>query len=146
MPLPPKVHYTTEQEYREHFERVYCRGPIMTFDGISVFFRKSDFDHCMFESSKRGGTKDRFSKGRSERIDWIRESLSNPAADLYQGWDSKRKRCDPNYRVAVAYEEFVVIIWIRRKAKGGTSANFVTAFLADKSIGKVRSMPRWVKK
>lgn len=144
MPPPPKVYYQTDAEYRAHFENVYCLRPIKTFDNIAVFFRKTDFDHCMFECSSRNGVKDRFSTERSERIDWIRETLVCPHADLYQGWDKKKKRCDPDSRVAVAYEEFAVVIRIRRKGTGLLSAQFVTAFLADNSIQKIRGMPRWV--
>ena len=38
MALPPLVHYATVAEYRSHYERVYCRGNIHTFDGIRVYF------------------------------------------------------------------------------------------------------------
>lgn len=143
MPSPPKVTYATESDYRSHFHRVYCQAPIMTFDGIPVRFRRNDFDHCMFESSRRDGTKDRFSKERSERIDWIKATLESPDAELYQGWDKQRKRCDPDSRVAVVYEEFVVVIRVKQAADGTRRASFVTAYLADASIGKIRSMPKW---
>ena len=143
MPLPLKVLYATEAEYKEHFSQVYCHAAILTFDGIPVRFRQGNFEHCMYESSKRNGVKDQFSKPRAERIDWIKATLENPAADLYQGWDKKRKRSDPNARVAVVYEEFVVVIqtWVR--GDGTRAANFVTAYVADSSIGKIRSQPRW---
>ena len=146
MPSPAKVTYTTEQEYRQHFHRVYCQGPILTFDGIAVRFRRDDFDHCMFESSNRNGCKDRFSNERSERIDWIKATLEDPAADLYQSWDKSKKRIDPDSRVAVVYEEFVVVIQIGSSPDGGLTARFKTAFLADKSIAKIRRNPRWIKK
>ena len=58
MNYPSLVRYATQAEYRVHFERVYCRGPIQTFDHIAVRFRKKDFDHCFFESSKRDRVKD----------------------------------------------------------------------------------------
>jgi len=50
MSYPPLLSYQTIGEYRAHFERVYCQGPIVTFDGIAVRFRKEDFDHAFFES------------------------------------------------------------------------------------------------
>lgn len=141
---PPKVNYATEWEYRKHFERIYCQRPIRTFDGIPVHFRKSKFEHCMYESSRRDDIKDDFSRTRAERIDWIQATLANPSADLYQGWDKKNRRCDPNSRVAVVYEQFAVIIRLRRNADGSIrSADFVTAYQADNSIEKIRSMPRW---
>jgi len=40
----------------------------------------------MYESSMRNNVKDMFSKERSARIDWIKATLENPAADIYQGW------------------------------------------------------------
>lgn len=144
MPSPPKVNYASEAEYRQHFERLYCNGPITTSDGIPVRFRKGDFDHCMFESSKRNDIKDTFSKERSERIDWIKATLENPAAELYQGWDKRSKRYDSSSRVAVVHEEFVVVIRIKTAANGTKSGQFVTAYLADNSIGKIKGSPKWV--
>ena len=66
---------------------MYCQQPITTFDNIRVRFRESDFDHCMFESSKRDWTKDKFSAERAQRIDWIKATLIDASADLRQGWD-----------------------------------------------------------
>ncbi len=100
----------------------------------------------MFESSRRDGIKDLFSRQRAERIDWIKATLTNPAADFYTGWDSARKRHDNSHRVAVVYQEFVVIIRLRRDRGGGiVAADFVTAYLAENSIAKIRSAPRWTK-
>ena len=143
---PPKVNYATEAEYRAHFVRVYCRGPVMTFDRIPVWFRPKDFDHCMFESTRRDGVKDVLSRVRAERVDWIGATLTNPKADLYCGWDKRLRRVDRNRRVAVVYEEFVVVIDVHQKPDRTYTARFVTAFLADKSIAKIRGMPRWVKR
>lgn len=143
MASPARVFYASDDEYRQHFHRVYCQGPIMTFDGIAVRFRRDDFDHCMYESSRRDGSKDRFSKDRSERIDWIKATLESPDAELYQGWDKRRKRCDPDSRVAVVYEEFAVVIHVKRAPDGTRTARFITAYLADNSIGKIRGMPKW---
>ncbi len=116
----------------------------MTFDGIPVRFRESDFDHCMFESSKRNGVKETFSRKRAERIDWIKATLADPSADLRQGWDKRRKRIAPERRVAIAYEEFAVIIAISKPKRGGYIADFVTGFLAENNILKIKAMPRWV--
>lgn len=143
--LPPKVYYTSEGEYRAHFEQVYCQGPIITFDGIPVRFRKDDFDHCMFESSKRNNIKDTFAKERSERIDWIKETLINPEAELYQSWDKAKKCHDPNGRIAIVYEDFAVVIRLYKDNTGELKARFVTAFYADNSINKIRGNPKWDK-
>jgi len=142
--MPPKlVTYTTEQEYKTHFERVYCQGVIYTFDSIRVRFKKSDFKHCMYESSNRNGTKDIFSKLRSERIDWIKATLENPNADLYEGWDKKNKRYDASRRVAIVYQDYAVVIKI--STKNHNQATFVTAYVADNSISKIRKSPKWKK-
>lgn len=140
---PALVIYATEGEYRTHFERVYCQESIRTHDGILVRFRKNQFDHCMFESSRRDSTKDQFSSARAERIDWIKATLQNPAARLYQGWDSKRKRHDATHRVAVVYQDFVVIIRLRDRTSQPLSAQFVTAYKADNSLRKIENSPRW---
>ena len=60
MALPPLVHYATVAEYRSHYERVYCRGNILTFDGIRVYFAASKFGHVFYESTARDGQKDLF--------------------------------------------------------------------------------------
>jgi len=141
---PIKVYYKTANEYKGHFMRVYCSGPIITFDGIPVRFRLNDFDHCMYESSGKNMIKDVFSRDRAERIIWIAETLTNPFADLYIGWDKKKKIFDPESRVAVAYENFVVVIRHRKDSRTGElKGQFTTAYLADKNIDKIRSSPRW---
>jgi hypothetical protein len=51
MALPPLVRYATVAEYRSHYDRVYCRGNILTFDGIRVYFAASKFGHVFYEST-----------------------------------------------------------------------------------------------
>lgn len=148
MAYPPLVNYETIEEYRCHFEKVYCRRPIMTFDGIRVRFRKRDFNHCLYDSIReRDNT---FSRQRAMRIDWIKVALQDPDAELYVGWDNKRKRNVWNRRVALVMENYVVVI----KIVGSDKAEFHTAFVADppkeegqlSTIDKIRTNPRWSKK
>ena len=137
MPYPPLVQYKTELEYRRHFERVYCRGAIETFDGIQVRFRKTMFDHCFFESIN--SKDDTFSQQRAERVDWIKAVLQDDKAELHVGWDNKKKRPAKDRRVAIVVGCYVVIIRIR-----GKKADFVTAFLASgRSIKLIRKNPVW---
>ena len=75
MEYPPLVKYDKPGEYKRHFEKVYCRNPVETFDGIRVRFRKDDFEHCFYESSRRNRVKDRFSWKRAKRIEWIKTAL-----------------------------------------------------------------------
>jgi hypothetical protein len=100
------VQYETEEEYREHFERVYCSNTLTTFDGIDVRFFPERFDHAFHEGTFKSG----FSRERAERIDWIGAALTDEAARLYIGWDTDRRREMPNRRVCVAGANYVVII------------------------------------
>ena len=74
MPYPPLVRYETESQYRTYFERVYCKKKIVTFDGIPVKFKKADFNHAFFESTR--DKDDTFSRKRAQRIDWIKSALA----------------------------------------------------------------------
>ncbi len=147
MVYPPFVYYRTQKEYRDHFERVYCTGPIVTFDKILVRFRKSNFDHCFFESSRRDGTKDKFSKQRAERIDWIKTALQDPSSERFFGWNKIKKRYDKRRRVAIVKGNYVVVIQMTGKA----TAKFITAFVADvkaapgkeSTIEKIKKGPRF---
>jgi len=143
---PPLLNLANEAAYRVHFETTYCQGPIRTFDGIEVRFRKSDFDHCCFESSRRNGVKNKFSPKRAARLDWIKAALEDPSSERYQGWDKNRKRHDPNRRVTLVMGNYVVVIAI----KGQNQADFVTAYVADtagrpgraSTVDKIRRSPR----
>ena len=141
MALPPLCNLPSETEYRQRFEATYCQGTIATFDGIEVRFRKSDFDHCFFESTQRNGIKDEFSVKRSERIDWIKATLKDATADLLVGWDSKKKRYDNNRRVCLVSGNYVVVIVITGQSK----ADFITAFVADTptTLQKIKASPKW---
>lgn len=135
------IKYKTIQEYRNHFEKIYCKGNIRTFDNIPVYFRKSDFDHCFFESVK---TKDdTFSFIRAERIDWIKETLEDANADLRCGWLKKKNRVDCKRRVTIVNKNYVVIILIGKRKDSSLKANFITSFIAEKSINKILRMPKW---
>ena len=101
MALPPLVHYATVAEYRSHYERVYCRRNILTFDGIRVYFAASKFAHVFYESTARDGRKDVFSPVRAQRIDWIKATLEHPTAALFEGWDKTSRRYHATRRVAV---------------------------------------------
>ncbi len=141
MAYPPLVQYETEQEYRSHFERVYCCGTLRCFDGIAVRFSKSDFDHCFFESSNRDGVKDQFSPLRAERVDWIKAALQDGHADLFVGWDNKKRRYDHGRRVTLVMGNYVVVI----RLTGQQNARFVTAFVADsqRTVNRIKGSPRW---
>ncbi|MGR3319956.1 MAG: hypothetical protein ACUZ8O_15925 [Candidatus Anammoxibacter sp.] len=147
MPYPSLINYRAEAEYRLHFERVYCKGTIEIFDGISVRFRKNMFNHCFFESSRRDKNKDLFSIKRAERIDWIKAALLDSKSGRYIGWDGNRKSYSKSRRVTIVMENYVVVIQLIGEKK----ANFVTAYMADikgrdggfSTIEKIRRGPKW---
>lgn len=142
--MPPAfLRLPTEAEYRTHFEAKYCSGPILTFEGIPVFFSKNKFDHAFFESTRRDGAKDQFSTVRAERMDWIEYALQEATATRYQGWHSQRGRYDPTRQVTVVVNDFVVIIRMKMKRDGSLKAEFVTCYQADNSIGKIHRSPLW---
>lgn len=140
--LPELVRYSEESEYREHFERIYCQGPIETSDSLLVRFRKDDFEHCFFESSDRRGNKDTFSLIRAERIDWISYALQSGSCAWKAGWDHNRRRYDHDRRVTILIGEYVVVISLISPER----AQFVTAFVADSASTreKLQSAPEWV--
>lgn len=110
----------------------------MTFDGISVRFRKTLFAHAFYETVV--SKDDTFSWTRAERIDWIGVALADPAADLFRGWDNKRKMEVADRRVAVVQKNYVVVI---HNVKSGR-AEFLTAYVASaETIRKIRSHTRW---
>lgn len=142
---PPLISYETIDEYKKHFIDKYCGNAIETFDGYQVKFYEDMFEHAFFESSGRNGSKDVFSIKRAERIDWIEHVLQDSNAELYMGYDNKKKRNDDSRRVAIITEDnYVVIIQIIRDLK----AKFTTAYVADspRTAEAIRKNPKWVKK
>lgn len=139
MDYPPLLQGKTPDEYRSFFETTYCRGPIVTFDGIEVRFRKRDFNHCFFESVQ---TKDdTFSVMRAERLLWIKTALQDPDSDRYIGLDGKKKTYDNNRRVALVMGNYIVVIVLT----GDRKADFVTAFVADtqRTLDRITNGPKW---
>ena len=143
MDFPPLVHYKTTEEYKRHFESTYCRNKIFTFDQIRVFFRKQKFGHVFYESENHDGKKDIFSLERAQRINWIKFTLEHPEALLFQGWNNKLRNYTPNRRVSVVYEPFVVVIEIMPKKIPAITAEFITAYVADNSIERIKNSPKW---
>ncbi|MBN2427892.1 MAG: hypothetical protein JXK94_06130 [Deltaproteobacteria bacterium] len=143
MALPPLVFYATVSEYRSHYLNAYCRAKIQTFDGIRVYFSPDRFGHAFYESTSRDGFKDAFSQERAQRMDWIRATLESPDAVLFQGWDKKARQYDGTRRVAVVYEDFVVVVQMRIDKRDRLKANFVTCYQADNSIHRVGQSPNW---
>jgi hypothetical protein len=145
MALPPLLHYGTTAEYINHYKKHYCQATIHTFDGIRVYFSPAQFGHSFYESTKRNGTKDAFSQVRAERLDWIKATLQHPTAELLEGWSKASKTYDSGRRVAVVYEEFVVIVSMTTTKNDELKGKFVTCYQADNSIGKIMQAPVWTR-
>lgn len=142
MSFPPLVIYTDRTQYKRHYENVYCRSIIVTFDDIRVYFKPQRFGHAFYESTPGGG-KTIFSQKRAERIDWIKAVLESPDAELYQGWSKNKKVYVPDRRVSVMLEDYVVVIELRLIKGAKLKGDFITAYVADTSINKIRSSPTW---
>lgn len=144
--MPPLLKLSDTTQYRAHYEQTLCQGGVYTHDGIPVYFKKEDFDHAFFESTLRNGIKDSvLSITRAERMDLISATLMDSAADRFQGWNKKQACYDPTRCVSVVHGEFVVVIRISKKKDNSLKANFVTCYVADNSINKIRRSPPWSK-
>ncbi len=142
MVTPVLLKLPSVAEYKKYFIQKYCKNSIVTFDNIHVYFKEYQFEHVFYESTKRNKVKDLFSRTRAERMDWIKYVLQSSKADLYQGWDKDTKAYITNRRVAVMYKDYVVVIEINKAFK---KASFITAYVADNSIGKIKSSPTWTR-
>ena len=130
----------TELELREIWNDVYCNVPIITFDGLSVQFYSSMFDHCFFVSENRKAKdKSILSYNRLEKIYWIKDTLEDADATLKIGWDGKNKTYNNSRRVALVKGNYVVVIIIFSLTK----ARFVTAYeIADEeNLEKIMKSP-----
>lgn len=143
MIYPPLLNLKSPDEYRKYFEDNYCKQKIYTFDKIRVLFPKGAFDHAFYSSSsRREQKKDVFSTERAERMLWIKAALEDVSAELYFGWDNKRKCVVTNRRVAIIVRGYVVIIEMRSV----DMAFFISAFISDqRALNMIRLNPKWQK-
>lgn len=148
MELPKLVYYETENQYFEHYKRVYCRDKVYTFDGIRIFFDPKRFLHAFYEddnTKQYGGNKSKFCKVRAERIDWIKYVLADKDSVLYQGYNERVGNM-PERRVAViSRDKYVVILNMFLNNNGELCGKFNTAFYADKSYERIIQNPLWDK-
>lgn len=144
MGYPPLREFKDAAECEQYYKTKYCAAKITTFDNIRVFFPAGSFKHAFYRStSRKSSNKDSFAHERAERIDWIVVALQDCHAELFCGWDNKKKRIDENRRVAIVVDNYVVVIQIRNSSL----AIFITAFVADQeTIGKIKSGKPWIKK
>lgn len=143
MNIPSLVDYPTVDEYEQHYYREYCSGPIITFDGIPVTFRRARFWHAFFESSGPEKTKDKFCRSRAQRIEWIEYALRCQSGELHKGW-VKGKGITSKRRTTVVNGNYVVVIALRYTKECKLVGDFITAFVAEGStLTKIRNSPKW---
>lgn len=136
----------TESQFRQMWHEEYATKQIYTHDGIHVSFYDDNFDHAFFESSGRNVSKksdkhkDVLSLQRLARMMWIKDVLMDESAKMVKGYDSKTKSYVSNKRVSIVKGNYVVVIQLY-----GTpvKAKFITAYVADNSIDKILSSPKW---
>lgn len=141
---PPLLILADEAAYQQHFVAKYCAVPLLTHDGIPVYFKRHAFYHAFFETVIFKN--DTFSPVRSQRMDWVELTLKDVASDRFQGWNPRIRQYDPVRRVDVVYEDFVVVLRLIKRQDGNLAAQFVTCFQADNSIGRIRQSPKWDRK
>jgi len=135
-----KPYEKTEEELRKLWDTIYCIEPVKTFDNIFVKFYSDMFDHAFYESvNRKQKDKSALSYARLEKMLWIKDTLQDPDAELVQGYDNKTKSHSNNSRVAIVKNDYVVVIWL----KNPREAKFITAYVADNSIEKIRKSPKW---
>lgn len=135
-----------EAAYRAHYNLTYARSsvPLHTSIGTApVYFGRDRFDHAFFESTQRDGVKDQFSMARARRMDDIATVLASPTADRRAGWDNQRRCHDHTNCVSLAIDDFVVIVRLGLNQAGFLKGRFITCYVADNSINKIRSAPAW---
>lgn len=139
--MPELLKLANEGIYQGYFNATYCLKPLRTHDGILVRFRKDQFKHCSYESSKRDGIKDTFSPLRAERLGWLKAALQDVNLKLYAGWIKKRRCYDHKSRVTMMVDDFVIVI----RLKSATEADFITCYVADSpdTKTKILSSPIW---
>ncbi len=145
MALSELLYFDTVEEYRLHFERVYCRGVIYTHDNIRVYFSRDQFGHAFYECLNRDRNKNDFSEKRAERMNWIKEILENPNSTMLKGWNQNKRNYDSSRRVSFLVENFVVVLSFHLKRNDELKANFITCFVADNSMDKILLSPPWNK-
>lgn len=135
-----------EAEYRSHFVANFTRAPLtfQTSQGHApIYFAAHQFDHAFFESTFHDGAKDAFSPARAERMDDIAVVLADRSVPRHAGWDSRSRSHSHTRCVSIALDEFVVVVRLGLTRMGYLKGNFVTCYVADNSIGKIRAAPEW---
>lgn len=141
--MPPALlKLATVAEYQQHYVRRFCAAPIVTHDGIPVYFKKSLFAHAFYESVN--GQDNTFSLARAERMGWIMLTLRDATTQRFQGYVHSKKRYDPRRRVELKHGDFIVVLVMALDKGGNLKAEFLTCYpLAAGRRKKITAAPLW---
>lgn len=140
------LHLPDENAYRIHYRDNFSRRPLpfrVSSGFAPVYFDINRFDHAFYESTQRNGTKDMFSYARAERMDDVAVALSDASADRRAGWNKSQKRHEQTSCVTLCLGDFVVVVRLGITRAGTLRGKFVTCYVADNSIGKIKRAPLW---
>lgn len=136
-----------DNEYRSHYQSTLANGPkgFRLGDGstVPVFFDRGAFDHAFFTSTPGNTTKGPLDRGRAERMNDIAPTLLDSQSDRFAGWDKRKKTHHHGRVVCVAAGDFVVVVRMGLTRRQTLRGSFVTCYVADNSIGKIRQSPIW---
>ena len=127
MGYPPFRKFKDAAECEQYYKVKYCAAKITTFDNIRVFFPAGSFKHAFIKAQiEKFQIKPVCSRpSRTNRLDYF--CIIDTNAELFCGWDNKKKKIDENRRVAVVVDNYVVVILLRNSL----NAIFITAFVAN---------------
>lgn len=141
---PALLSLEDQAAYQQHFVTKYCAGPLLTHDGIPIFFRRHAFYHAFFDTVVHKD--DTFSQTRAERMDWIEATLIDPQSQRLQGYLAKTKTHDPKRRVELRFQNFIVVLIMGMKKNGVLKGEFLTCYAVNnRRLPKVQQAPIWSK-
>ena len=75
-------------------------------------------------------------------MDWIIDTLTDPAAEQYKGWLHNHQVHAPTSRVAILHSNFVVVVRFDLDRRGNLRGHFNTCFPAtNRTLAKIRRNP-----
>ncbi len=136
-----------EPAYRAYYREHLANGPkgLRLIDGSTapVYFDIGQFDHAFYRSVQTTTLKRGFDITRAERMGDIVPTLLDGDAERFFGWDRRTRREDFARCVCVATGDFVIVLRMGLSAKGALKGKFITCYVADNSIEKIRSGTVW---
>ncbi|MCP4230515.1 MAG: hypothetical protein GY771_10270 [bacterium] len=120
---------SSESDYKKYYIDNYCKTPVKTIDGIEVNFPEPQFGHAFYRTDRSTSKKTSvFDPNRGEKIDWIRDVLTDASTQIYEG---KPGTVD---RQVYLNNSYVIVV----REVSSNNPQYVTSFPADASaISKI---------